>query len=207
MEKSKKYFITGIDTGIGKTLVSAVLVQYLNADYWKPVQSGSIEGTDSNFVKQYLKKGRKVYKESYCFKAPISPNFAAEEEHVAINSNFIDLPETENNLIVEGAGGIMVPINDNELILDLIKKLNLEVIIVSKHYLGSINHTLLTAYALAKMNIPVAGIIFNGEENERSEKIILSMTNLEKITHIPQLNNVSRKSVQSLLKKIKINHI
>jgi dethiobiotin synthetase len=202
---SKKYFVTGIDTGVGKTLVSAFLVKHLDADYWKPIQSGSDEGTDTDFVKKYLNPNRIAFKESICLKASLSPNFAAALENTTIDLNAVEIPSTANNLIIEGAGGLFVPLNNNDTIIDLIQKTNAEVIIVSKHYLGSINHTLLTVFALKKLNIPIAGIIFSGEENADSEKIKLKLSGLQKIAHIPFLSEISESNISETLQKLSIN--
>ncbi len=174
------YFVTGIGTDVGKTIVSAVLVEAIQADYWKPVQCGGLDYTDTQRVKNLISNQKtRFFDEVYSFKHPLSPHAAAKMENAEINIDNIILPETQNNLIVEGAGGLMVPLNDKYLMLDLIKKFNLTVILVSKNYLGSINHTLLTAEVLKLNNIPVAGIIFNGIENKESESFIKNYTGLK----------------------------
>lgn len=174
------YFVTGIGTDVGKTIVSAVLVEAIQADYWKPVQCGGLDYTDTQRVKNLISNQKtRFFDEVYSFKHPLSPHAAAKMENTEIDINNIILPETQNNLIVEGAGGLMVPLNDKYLMLDLIKKFNLTVILVSKNYLGSINHTLLTAEVLKLNNIPVAGIIFNGIENKESESFIKNYTGLK----------------------------
>ena len=145
------YFITGIGTDIGKTLISAIMAEALHADYWKPVQAGYEDGTDSEWVREMLtNKTSVVHEESYKLKLPASPHIAAYEEGIEISLDKIvdDKPVTDNTLIIEGAGGLMVPLNENEFVIDLIKKLDATVIIVSKNYLGSINHSLLTAKVL-----------------------------------------------------------
>lgn len=169
------YFITGIGTKVGKTLISAIIAEALQADYWKPIQAGYEDGTDSQWVKQMLtNKSSIVHEEVYKLKLPASPHIGADEEGIEISIEKIieEKPETDNRLIIEGAGGIMVPINKNEFIIDLIKELDATVIIVSRNYLGSINHSLLTAQALMKKNINVLGWIFNDNYLDYETEIV-----------------------------------
>ncbi|AMM52489.1 ATP-dependent dethiobiotin synthetase BioD [Rufibacter sp. DG15C] len=176
----KRYFVTGIGTDVGKTIVSAILTQALSADYWKPVQAGSLEATDTMRVQSLINNPTSVFHpEAYRLALPASPHLAAAQEGIEIDLEAIQLPKTENHLIVEGAGGVMVPLNKKELVLDLISKLNLEVILVSRNYLGSINHTLTTVEVLKSRNIPVAGIIFNGTSNPSTEEFISNYTHLK----------------------------
>ena len=156
-------FITGIGTEIGKTIVSAALVEKLKADYWKPVQSGDLNNSDTNKVRNLItNKTSNFHPETYALTQPFSPHKSAAIDGISIDKNKFSIPVTGNKLIIEGAGGLMVPLNTNFLIIDLIKQLNVEVILVSRNYLGSINHTLLSVDALKQRNIPVKGIIFNG---------------------------------------------
>src|SRR6195952_5566707 len=144
MPDKKPLFITGIGTGIGKTIISAILVEKLKADYWKPIQSGDLDESDTLKVKSLITNTKSVFHpEAYRLTQPYSPHKSADLDNVIIEADKIILPETDNQLIIEGAGGLMVPLADNFLMIDLIKTLNTEVILVSKHYLGSINHTLL----------------------------------------------------------------
>lgn len=203
---AKKYFVTGIGTEIGKTITSAILTEHLKADYWKPIQSGDLHQSDTIKVKSLISNSvTKFHPEAYQLTQPFSPHYSAELDRVEISLDSIILPETNNNLIVEGAGGLMVPLNQQDLIIDLIKKLGLEVVLVSKNYLGSINHTLLSVEALKSRNIPVKGIIFNGEKNEASESIIKKMTGLNVIAHIPALKEVNKQSVQEAAENIIFN--
>jgi len=159
-------FITGTGTDVGKTLVSAIIVEALKADYWKPVQAGFSDGTDSLFVRQFISnKTTVIHPECYLLKMAASPHLSApaEKKEITIKEIIDHLPDTKNQLIIEGAGGLMVPLNQNELTLDLIKKLKAKVIVVSKNELGSINHSLLTAAVLKSKKINVAGWIFNEE--------------------------------------------
>jgi dethiobiotin synthetase len=203
---TKKYFVTGIGTEIGKTVTSAILTEQLKADYWKPIQSGDLHQSDTLKVKNLVSNGAtKFHPEAYRLTQPFSPHYSAELDGVEINLNSIQLPETHNNLIVEGAGGLMVPLNQRDLIIDLIKKIGLEVILVSKNYLGSINHTLLSVEALKSRNIPIKGIIFNGEANEASESIIKKMTGLNVIAHIPALEKINKESVKHIAESVAFN--
>lgn len=180
MENKHQYFITGIGTGVGKTFISALLTYKLKAKYWKPIQAGTQTGTDTEFVQKITRLPDDYFIPSiYTLKAPASPHIAAsiEQKQIAL-SDFIMNTAQYNNLIVEGAGGVLVPINDYQTILDLIRFLDLPVIVVSQHYLGSINHTLLTIRILEHANIPIKGIIFNGYSPE-TERIILKMSNPE----------------------------
>ncbi|GAA4299965.1 dethiobiotin synthase [Nibribacter koreensis] len=176
----KRYFVTGIGTDVGKTIVSAILTQALQADYWKPVQAGSLEATDTMRVQSLVSNPTSVFHpEAYRLQLPASPHLAAAQEGLEISMESIQLPQTQNHLIVEGAGGVMVPLNNNELVLDLIVKLNLEVILVSRNYLGSINHTLTSVEVLKSKNIPIAGIIFNGTPNPGTQEFIKGYTQLK----------------------------
>jgi dethiobiotin synthetase len=181
-----KLFITGIGTDVGKTIASAIITEALEADYWKPIQAGDIDNSDSCKVKAFLSnKMTIIHPNSYLLNTPASPHLAAEIDGVTIDVTNINEPETINSLVVEGAGGIFVPINNTECIVDLIKP-DYKVIVVSRHYLGSINHTLLTIEALKNKNINIAGIVFNGDENQDTEKIILNKTGIKLIGRINQ---------------------
>ena len=187
-----EFFITGIGTGIGKTVVSAVLVEALKADYWKPVQSGSLDFTDSDFIKEYTIHHQTVHTEEYLFSEPLSPHLAAKIDNKIIDFQHIKLPKTNNHLIVEGAGGLMVPLTHEYIIRDLIIKLQMPVILVSMNYLGSINHTLLTIEALKQKNITIAGIIFNGEPNSETENYILNYAGIKLLGKIPKADTMSK---------------
>lgn len=179
MEQKHQYFVTGIGTGVGKTFISALLTYKLQATYWKPIQAGTHTGTDTEFIQKITKFPDEYFiPPVYTLETPSSPHLAASIEHKKISlSEFVHI-EVHNydNLIIEGAGGVLAPLNDYQTILDLIRFLGLPVIVVSQHYLGSINHTLLTIRVLEQANIPVKGIIFNGY-NPESERIILKMSN------------------------------
>lgn len=192
----KKYFVTGIGTDIGKTVVAAMLTEALEADYWKPIQSGDLENSDTKKVQNLISNSKTVfYPEAYRLNEPMSPHASAKIDGIEIDLNNLNLPKTNNNLIIEGAGGLMVPLNDNDLIVDLIQKLDVEVILVSQNYLGSINHTLLSYEALERRNIKIAGIIFNGNKNKETEDFILNYIQLKCIARIPQLQKIDQEEV------------
>jgi dethiobiotin synthetase len=185
------YFVTAIHTDSGKTFVSAILCEALAADYWKPVQAGLPRDTET-VASLVTNKFSTFHPEAYLLKTPASPHAAAKIDNVEIHLKNIRLPQTNNrNLIIEGAGGCLVPLNQQNMVIDIAVNLNIPVILVSNIYLGSINHTLLTYEALAKRNIPIRGLIFNGKRNPETENIIVHHTRLEvllKIDHEPMIN-------------------
>ena len=203
----KGFVIAGIGTGIGKTLVSSILVEALEADYWKPIQAGDLKNSDSLTVQNLISNSVSVlHPERYCLTQPMSPHAAAKLDGVEIKLSDLSLPETNNTLIVELAGGIMVPLNANELNLDLLKQWKLPVILVSQNYLGSINHSLLSLEVLKNNKVTLAGIIFNGDRNEASENFILNYSKVKYIAHIPSLQQLNKQEIKkianSLLKVI-----
>jgi len=192
----RNLFITGIGTGIGKTLVSAILTEKLKADYWKPVQSGELDHSDTMKVRELVSNAVSVFHpETYRLTQPYSPHKSAALDGLEIDPKQFVLPQTDNNLIIEGAGGLMVPLNNSFLLIDLIKQLNAEVVLVSQNYLGSINHTILSAQALKQYQIPVAGIIFNGDKDAYSEDFILQYTGFKLLGHIPQYTALNKVTI------------
>lgn len=179
-----KIFITGISTDVGKTIVSAIITEALEADYWKPIQSGDLHFTDTDKVKSYVSNTKTVFHSSaYELNTPASPHLAAEIDNLTIELDEIIEPKTGNHLVIEGAGGLFVPLNDKDCVIDLIQP-DHQVVIVSRHYLGSINHTLLTIEALKNRNKTILGIIFSGNENPATEIIILNKTGLKSLGRI-----------------------
>lgn len=179
-----KLFITGIGTDVGKTIASAIITEALEADYWKPVQAGDLHNSDTHKVKRYISNSKThFFDNAYALNTPASPHLAAELDGITIDLKNSKEPKTKNNLVVEGAGGVFVPLNETDCVIDLIQP-DYKVIVVSRHYLGSINHTLLTIEALKSRKLNVAGIIFNGDENTASESIILKKTGLKRIGRI-----------------------
>jgi len=195
------YFITGIGTGVGKTIISAILTEAMEADYWKPVQAGFEDGTDAGLVSKSIKEpANRIHPEVYKLKLPASPHIAAREEGVNISlekikaeyeklSTFSDRP-----LIIEGAGGLLVPLNETQTILDLITLLNVPVILVSRNYLGSINHSLLTARILKQAGAKVLGCIFN-DQFMHYEKEIADWTQLTVLGSVPFHNNPDKEFI------------
>ena len=181
-----KLFITGISTDVGKTIASAIIVEALQADYWKPIQAGDLEHSDTHKVQALVSNTQsQFHPNSYALQTPASPHLAAAKDGITIDLNQIQEPQTNNHLVIEGAGGILVPLNEAQSVVDIIQP-DYKVIVVSRHYLGSINHTLLTVEALQNRKLSIAGIIFSGEENTSSESIILNRTGLSCIGRIAQ---------------------
>ena len=183
-----KLFITGIGTDVGKTVASAIVVEALQADYWKPIQAGDLDFSDTHKVKSLIchterSRSAQFHHNAYALNTPASPHYAAQLDGIVIDLNKIKEPKTDNHLVIEGAGGILVPLNDSDCIIDLIQK-DYKVIVVSRHYLGSINHTLLTIEAMKSRKISVAGIIFSGDENKATEEIILKKSGAKFIGRI-----------------------
>ena len=177
------HFVTGISTDVGKTIASAILVEALEADYWKPVQAGELDNCDTKKVERLVSNSKSVFhKNSYALKTPMSPHAAADIDGVSIQLKDIKTPNTKNNLVIEGAGGLLVPLNNSKTILDIIKP-NYKVIVISRHYLGSINHTLLTVKLLQEKGFDVS-IIYSGNEHKTTEDIIQKMTNINVIGRI-----------------------
>ena len=192
----KRFFITGIGTNVGKTVVAAILTEALEADYWKPIQAGDLDNSDSIEIKRLISnKKTKIYPETYRLSNPLSPHAAAKYDSVEIDINKITIPITDNHLIIEGAGGLMVPLNEEKLMIDLIQQIKIEVILVSKHYLGSINHTLLSIEILKSRNIPIRGIIFNGNKNQDTEQIILKYSSIQFLGRINHHNQIDKKEI------------
>lgn len=195
-EFPKRVFVTGIGTGVGKTVVSTVLAEALHADYWKPIQTGDAEANDSDFVKSLLHDGNiKVHTEAYRFAFPSSPHYAAQLEGTTIDIQRILLPKTNHKLVIEGAGGLFVPLTEKELMVDLVTLLNVPLVLVVNNYLGSINHTLLTLEAIQKRNMPMAGIIFNGYNYLDNEEIIQKYTAVPVIGKVNSLKEITRDSI------------
>lgn len=200
-----KIFVAGIDTNVGKTIVAAILTEALKADYWKPVQAGDLHNTDTMRVKSLISNTVSVFHpESYRLDIPASPHVAAARKGIEIELDKFIIPQTNNTLIIEGAGGLMSPLNNNAFNIDLIQKLDASVILVSRNYLGSINHTLLSALALRQYNIKVKGIIFNGEEMEGTESIILHHTGYKLLGRIEEEETIDKNMVSRYAATINI---
>ncbi|SMG31552.1 dethiobiotin synthase [Arenibacter troitsensis] len=196
----KQFFVTGISTDVGKTITSAVLVEALQADYWKPVQTG--EDSDSETISNLISNTKTViHKSSYSLKAPISPHAAAALEGVYIDHNKIHEPKTDNHMVIEGAGGVLVPLNDSDTLLDIIMP-TYHVVVVVKHYLGSINHSLLTIKWLLLKGYDVA-ILFNGEPNAASEDIITKITGVPVLGRIGHEDTLTKEVVKKYAEQLR----
>ena len=195
-----RFFVTAISTDSGKTVASAILCKALGADYWKPIQSG--EPTDSATIKRLCPEVL-VHPEAYKLQMPASPHAAAKAEGTEIELGAIQPPQTKQPLVIEGAGGCLVPLNDRDFVIDLVPQLQAKVVLVANLYLGSINHTLLSWRLLQERGYPVAGIIFNGESNPESERIILQHTGYKKLLHIGQHKSISPEIINLYANDIK----
>ncbi len=195
------YFVTAIGTDSGKTLVSAILVEALKADYWKPVQSGFPR--DSDAVADLVSFPVKIFPSAYEFVKPASPHDSAKAENQTIELEKILLPATDKPLVVEGAGGILVPLNDKDFIIDIAQKFDLEIILVVNLYLGCINHTLLSVKELQRRHLKVKGLIFNGIRNPESERIILHHSGYKDLLYIEKEAFITPRVIQKYAEKLK----
>lgn len=196
-------FVTGIGTEIGKTVCSAVLTKYFKADYWKPVQSGDLHHSDSMKITDWVGENVVCHPETYRFQLAASPHQSAFEENKVINLNQFKIPETQNNLIIEGAGGLMVPLNDQDFMIDLIEKLNIPVALVVRNYLGCINHSLLSILALNQRKIKLEYLILNGNFPPDSERIICKNIQPEtKIIRIPDIEDITPETIENTTKQL-----
>ena len=180
------YFITGISTEVGKTISSAIIVESLQADYWKPIQSGDLDNSDMMKVKSLISNSISTFfPSSYEFDYPASPHLSAQMEGRHIELAHIKRPHSSNTLVIEGVGGLFVPLNERNTILDLMLPTD-KIVLVSRHYLGSINHTMLSVEALQRRGLNIFGIIFSGEENTATESWIASYTQIPIIGRIEE---------------------
>lgn len=194
------YFVTAIDTDSGKTLVSAILCQALGADYWKPVQAGLPRDADTI---RLLSPGTVVHAERFVLNTPASPHAAAAIDGVTMRVEDFTVPATPRPVVIEGAGGCLVPLSDTQFVVDLIPHLGAEAVLVADLYLGSINHTLLTAEALKARSVRIRGIIFNGPANPESERIILLHTGLPCLLRIEKESIVTPDTVKKYAQQLK----
>lgn len=202
----KKYFITGIGTDVGKTLTCAILAEALKADFWKPIQAGNYLDTDSQKLAALISNTEtKIHKEAYLLQQPMSPHAAAELEGITIDPDNINIPDTDKSLLIEGAGGVMVPINWDYYMIDMIKKFDAETIVVIQNYLGSINHSLLTIDALKNRGIKIKGLVINGAPHEMSEKIIYKFAGVPEILRILPERKVNKEMVLKYAEKVNLS--
>lgn len=198
----RRFFVAGIGSGVGKTVISAILTQAFNADYWKPVQCGHLEQLDSQTVQSLVSNEQTIiHPERFKFSRELSPHAAAKLDGMQIEKEEIVLPKTKNNLVIEGTDGLLVPLNQKNLIIDLVKYFEAETILVSKNYLGSINHTLLSLEALQKREIRVTGVIFNGKPNPATEEIIVNYSGVRVIGRVNEEPILSKEVVLAYASK------
>ncbi len=202
-----KFIICGTDTDIGKTLISSFFVKGLNSFYWKPIQSGIELQTDSQTVEKLAQVSKeKIIKEAYVFTKPLSPHWAAEIDQKIINFNKLRLPKVQDSLIVETAGGLMVPITRNFLQIDQIKQWNLPVILVCKSSLGTLNHTLLSIEALKRRDIEIFGLVVNGEKHLDNPKTLVDFSGIPLIAEFPYIPKVDSNNLDILWKELNIKN-
>lgn len=196
--------IVGIGTDVGKTVVSAIISEALLACYFKPAQAGDLDNSDSMKVERLTSDRVEIASEIFRLKTPMAPHGAAKIDGVQMRLSDIQFPVTEKPLVLEGAGGLMVPLNENnETFLDIYKKSGLPVVVVSRHYLGSINHTLLTIDRLKLERLNILGVVYVGEENEVTESIIERNTGVKKLARIPWTEELNADFVKEQSSKLK----
>ena len=198
--KEKKVFITGTDTEVGKTVVSLGLCLHWKADYWKPVQTG--QPTDTDFIKKFLPH-HKAHPNTYQFKAPLSPNQASFKENKKINLTKIHPPKS-SCLVVEGIGGVYVPLNNKQTVLDLIQRINYPVILVARSGLGTLNHTLLTLTALKQRKIKILGVVLSGPPHSDNKKDIEKWGKAPVILELPILKKITKTNLLNHFKKLRL---
>jgi dethiobiotin synthetase len=198
------FFVTGTDTGVGKTVLSALLVAALDGIYWKPVQTGTIDGTDRDSVRLWAEcPAERLLPERYRFDLPVSPHLAGRKAGIQIALDDFGLPAPVANHphIVEGAGGVMVPLNQKDLMLDLMRHFGLPVVVAARTTLGTINHTLLTLAALRGARLTVRGVVLIGEKNVENRSAIETYGEVRVIGHIPVLERIHRAALVEAFEK------
>ena len=207
IKNKSQFVICGTDTDIGKTLISSFFVRGLNSFYWKPIQSGIGSETDSQAVERLSKVNKsKIIKEAYIFTKPVSPHWAAEIDKKVINFQQLNLPNVDGSLIVETAGGLMVPITRNYLQIDQIKQWDIPVILVCKSTLGTLNHTLLSIEALKKRNIKILGLVINGEKHLDNPKTLTEFSSIPIIAEFPYLQKINSNILDIMWKELDIKN-
>ena len=200
----KTIFVTGIGTGVGKTIASAVLTEALNADYWKPIQCGNLDSSDTKIVQSLLSNSvSQIHPETYRFKTASSPHYAAKAEGLEIELAKCIAPVTPRHLVIEGAGGLLVPLNRKECIADLICALQAPVVLVCRNYLGSINHALLSIELLKQKSIPLLGLIFSGSNFLDNEEIIQHFGQTKILGRIDEATTINKEFIQQQAKKLR----
>jgi dethiobiotin synthetase len=206
----KEIFVTGIGTDVGKTVTSAILCRALNAAYWKPIQSGTTIGSDKHTIHALEGEDIQIFKEIYALEEPLSPHTAARLEKVDIDIQKLIIPEHSGTLIIEGAGGLMVPITRDFLYADWLKTQQIPTILVSRHYLGSINHTLLSLELMKNLGLELLGVLFIGHDNDNNESLICDRYGVRNLGNIPKTEKLDEQfiieSSNNLMKHWKTNN-
>lgn len=204
---NKQLFITGIGTGVGKTIASAALCHLWKSSYWKPIQAGDLEASDSMMVSRLSNAQVKILPELYRLQTASSPHAAAQRDGLALSLDRFYLPEDDINLLIEGAGGLFVPLNNHEFMIDLIAYWRIPVILVCSEYLGSINHSLLSFYALQQRNIVVDYIVLNGIQSASTRSILIEHRPMSSgIIELPRLKTISSQGLNEAIRNIKITN-
>lgn len=209
---SDPIFITGIGTDVGKTLIAAIITEALNADYWKPIQAGYADGTDAELISSLISNPvSKIHPELYKLQTPASPHIAAKKDNLVIDMDQLAtqataiIHQTQNRpLIIEGAGGLLVPLSDNLMVADLAEKLNARIILVSRNYLGSINHSLLTAAYCKNRGLNVAGWIFSDDYMNYEDEIV-KWSGYRSIASIPKLERIDKPTIKQQAERIRLS--
>lgn len=197
----QQFFVSGIGTEVGKTVVSAFLCRALDAHYWKPVQAGELDFSDTQKVTNWSRRGPdQIHPETFRLTTPASPHFAAKVDglFIKVSEEAFRLPDTDEPLIVEGAGGLLVPFNDHQTTIDLIRHLQLPVLLVARNYLGSINHTLMSLELLRQQKLPLAGVIYSGNNYRDNIEIISKISGREPLLHLPEVEAVNALVIDQL---------
>ncbi len=181
--------VTGTDTGLGKTVFAAALTRALDGCYWKPLQSGTEDGTDSDWLARLdPTKSDRILPEGYIFKTPVSPHQAAEIDGVTVDADALTPPECDRALVIEGSGGLMVPVTRQTLLIDVFARWAMPTVLVSRTALGTINHTLLSIEAMRRRKIPILGVAFVGEEYAETERVICDFGNVKHLGRLPMVD-------------------
>jgi dethiobiotin synthetase len=205
---SNSYFLTGIGTDVGKTVVSAILCELLQATYWKPIQSGDLQNSDSKKIQEWLNNTIEIIPEAHLFSEALSPHVASKIDGVSINPALLNLPKTTGNLIVEGAGGWLVPINEDGITFaDLAEQWNIPIILVSRHYLGSINHTLLSIESIRSRNVNIHGVIYVGEPLPDTCEIIEKISGVKTLFSVPLFDKIDTENIKLFVKELVSNGV
>ena len=199
----RSLFVTGVGTDVGKTVSCAVLVEALQGDYWKPIQCGSLNDSDSHKIDSWCRKHKKIHPETYRLKAPKSPHIASSLEGIRIDLQKFEMPSCQSNhLVIEGAGGVLVPLNDRDWVIDIPLKLNTPVVLVSKNYLGSFNHTFMSIEVMKHRGINIKGLIVNGPKDQETEDFIEKRTDIPVLFSIDQQENLGPKEISQIARKV-----